>query len=133
MVGPAANSSAARRPLNDSDVVSESRNLGRVTATSDDQICIWSPRAVGELPAERRIERWYQMAKKIDRQFLGAFPIPEGLENMTDDDIDDWIEEYFGIRPDRTANDELNRPEFCIMSSKILRGLRDASTQGIYA
>ena len=27
----------------------------------------------------------------------------------------------------------LNRPEFCIMSSKILRGLRDASTQGIYA
>ena len=31
------------------------------------------------------------------------------------------------------GDDELNRPEFCIMSSKILRGLRDASTQGIYA
>ncbi|MEI7619403.1 MAG: hypothetical protein WCK14_12365 [Actinomycetota bacterium] len=33
--------------------------------------------------------------------FLGAFPIPDGLERMTDDDIDVWIENYFGIRPDR--------------------------------
>ena len=33
----------------------------------------------------------------------------------------------------KTTEIELNRPEFCIMSSKILRGLRDASTQGIYA
>ena len=39
---------------------------------------------------------------QTEKVFLGAFPVPEGLENMTDDDIDDWIEEYFGVRPDRS-------------------------------